>query len=305
MTAPQATASIARRAAALDAALVAPGPAWKAHWVHASLAAVIGLRLATRDWTVLADRPPELRTHTNLLAWVPDLPSGALVALQLIGIVAALAAVARWRPRLAFTVAWASYIVLCGLWSSWGKVMHNDVLTATVAAVWLFASPPGRDVRGGDVAVRWGWPPRASLVVLTTVYFLTGAQKLRHSGLAWALGENMAWVLREGAHGSPFGAAFPQAVADLPLLPQLLASGALLLELTAPLWLLAHRGRIPFALAVAAMHGSIWACLGLDYSAWVLTAAAVAVPLGLPGWQRLPARRRPPAWRRPAAAPAP
>lgn len=91
----------------------------------------------------------------------------------------------------------------------------------------------------------------------------------------------MEWVLREGAHASPFGAELPLAVANLPVVPQLLASGALLLELTAPLLLLWPRTRMLFALAVAVMHTSIWACLGLDYWGWILTAAAVAVPAGV------------------------
>lgn len=280
--------ALARR---LDGVVVAPGEARVARWVHGGIAAVIGLRLAARDWTVLADRAPELRTHANLLGWVPDLPAGGLVALQVLGVLAAGAAFARWRPRLAFAVAWGCYLVLCGLWTSSGKVMHNDVLTVWVGMVWLFAGPPGRDLPPRDRALRWGWPPRASLAVLGCVYFLTGFQKLVHSGPQWALSDNMMWVLLEGAHTSPFGAGFPQTVALLPVVPQLLSSGALLLELTAPVLLWARWTRAPFALGVAAMHTSIWACLGLDYSAWVLTAAAVAVPTGLAPWRDLVRRR--------------
>jgi hypothetical protein len=286
---------LARR---VDEALLAPGEARSARWVHAGVATVVGLRLAARDWTVLADRAPELRTHANLLGWVPDLPAAALVALQVIGVAAAAAAVARWRPRPAFAVAWACYLVLCGLWTSSGKVMHNDVLTVWVGMVWLFAAPPGRAVPPRDRALRWGWPPRASLAVLGCVYFLTGFQKLVHSGPQWAFSDNMTWVLLEGAHGSPFGAGLPQSVALLPVVPQLLSTGALLLELTAPVLLAMRWTRAPFALAVAVMHTSIWACLGLDYSAWVLTAVAVAVPTGLAPWRDLVPRR----WGRVAAA---
>ncbi|WP_211340872.1 hypothetical protein [Xylanimonas allomyrinae] len=289
----------------LDGALVAPGEARTARWVHAGVAAVVGWRLAARDWTVLADRAPDLRTHTNLLGWVPDLPAAGLVAVQVVGVLAAAAAVARWRPRLAFTVAWACYLVLCGLWSSSGKVMHNDVLTVWVGAVWLFAGPPGRGVPPAERAVRWGWPPRASLAVLGGIYFLTGFQKLVHSGPHWAYSDNMRWVLLEGAHSSPFGAAFPQAIANLPVVPQLLASGALLLELASPFLLYGRWTRAPFALAVAAMHTSIWACLGLDYSAWVLTAAAVALPTGLAPWVALRTSRAGGRLARPTSPPRP
>ncbi|MCR6688714.1 hypothetical protein [Cellulomonas sp.] len=56
-----------------------------------------------------------------------------------------------------------------------------------------------------------------------------------------------------------------------------------------------------FALAVAVMHGSIWLFLGIDYLPWVLTAAAVAVPMSLRSDVRLTdaLRRR----ARPTAAP--
>ncbi|GAB2460702.1 hypothetical protein [Xylanimonas ulmi] len=289
-----AAAWLGRERRRFDALLIAPGEARHARWVHAGVAAVVGLRLAARDWTVLADRDPALRTHTNLLGWAPDLPASALIALQVVGVLAAVAAIARLRPRVAFAVAWACYLVLCGLWTSSGKVMHNDVLTVWVGAVWLFASPPGRGVRPRERGAGWGWPPRASLAVLGCVYFLTGFQKLVHSGPRWAFSDNMTWVLLEGAHGSPFGAAFPQAIAHLPVIPQALATGALLLELTAPLWLYWRWTRAPFALAVAVMHTSIWACLGLDYSAWVLTAAAVALPTGLTPWLAALERRRRP-----------
>jgi hypothetical protein len=268
----------------LDARLVAPGPAWRLRWVHALLAALIGWRLLTRDWTVIAERPHALRFRLNAVGWVPDLPAWALVTLQVVGIVAAVLAVARVRPRLAFAVAWSAYTVLCGLWGSSGKFMHNDVLTVTVAAVLLFAVIPGRDVPPRERSVRWGWPPRAALAAVGVVYFLTGVQKLRHSGLEWAFGDNMTWVLLQGRGGSPLGADVVAAIAGTPVLPQLLATGALALELTAPLLVLVRWTRLPFAVSVALMHTSIWACLGLDYSAWVLTVAAVAVPMGLP-WQ--------------------
>jgi hypothetical protein len=69
-----------------------------------------------------------------------------------------------------------------------------------------------------------------------------------------------------------------------------LAGGALLLELTAPLWLAVRRTRLLFVLSVTLMHGSIWLFIGLDYWAWPMTVAAVAVPMALapdrPLWGR-------------------
>ncbi|WP_051703221.1 hypothetical protein [Oerskovia turbata] len=273
--------SLRRAARAVDRALVAPGPAHRLLEVRTLLALVIGLRLATRDWTAIADRPPALTDHGNVMGWLLlTPPTWLLVAVQCAGLVGVVLAVTRRSGRAGFVLAWCTYTALAALWGSSGKVLHPDVLTVTVGFVLLLAADPPRALPATDRSPRWGWPPRAALAVLATVYFLTGAQKLRHSGTGWVLSDNMAWVLRQGASGSPFGDAWVHAVADQTWLTQALAGGALALELTAPVWLAIRVTRIPFVLAVAAMHGSIWAFLGLDYSAWVLTAVAVAVPMG-------------------------
>ncbi|WP_251140959.1 hypothetical protein [Cellulomonas dongxiuzhuiae] len=285
--------------ARVDDRLVAPGPAFRLLEVHTLVALVIGLRLATRDWTLVAERPEVLTFRATLVGWFPaPVPPWLLVALQVAGLVGVTLVVARRSPRAGFALAWVAYTVLAGLWGSSGKVMHNDVLTVTVGAVLLLARVPGRDVGARDERVAWGWPPRAALAVVATVYFLTGAQKLRHSGIDWVVGDNMAWVLRWGR--SPFGDGFTHLVADQPWLPQLLAGGAICLELGAPVLLALRATRIPFALAVLVMHGSIWAFLGLDYWAWVLTVVAVAVPLGLP--RDVPLREAPAALVRAVAA---
>lgn len=276
----------------VDAALVAPGPGYRLVEVQTLLSLLIALRLLGRDWTRIADRPAELTGGLTVVSWLPPLPAAALVVLQVLGVAGVAAVVSRRLPRAGYAVAWSCYTVLTALWGESGKVMHNDVLTVTVGAVLLFASVPGRG-RTGDWSPRWGWPPRAALAVLATVYWLTGAQKLRHSGPEWVFSDNMAWVLRQGAVGH--GSQVAHWVADHLVVSQLLAGGALALELTAPLWLAIRRTRALFAVAVLLMHTSIWWFLGLDYSAWVLTAAAVAVPMSLRPERRLVdvVRRRP------------
>ncbi|MFJ4130016.1 hypothetical protein, partial [Oerskovia enterophila] len=280
--------SLRRAALAVDRALLAPGPAYRLVEVRTLLALVVGLRLATRDWTAIARRPATLTDHGNVMGWLAlTPPAWLLVTVQVAGLAGVALVVARRGGRAGFVLAWCAYTALAALWGSSGKVLHNDVLTVTVAVALLFAADPPRPAHTAPRAPAWGWPPRAALATLATVYFLTGAQKLRHSGTEWVFSDNMSWVLRQGAGGSLFSTRWVQTVADQPVLTQALAGGALALELTAPLWLAIRVARIPFVLAVAAMHGSIWAFLGLDYSAWVLTAAAVAVPLALRPDRRL------------------
>lgn len=270
----------------LDARLVAPGPPARLVAIQVALAVVLGLRLATRDWTVVAQRPAVLTDRVSMLGWMPaPVPVWLLVALQVTGLVGVVLVLVRRAPRVGFATAWAALTVLAGTAGMSGKVMHNDILLVTVGAVLVVAGTPRRGDGRAAPTVAAGWPPRAALAVIGTVYFLTGAQKLRHSGLEWVLGDNMAWVLRQGT--SPFGAGLTQAVADHALLPHALAAGALALELAAPVLLAVRRTRALFALTAAVMHTSIWAFLGLDYSAWVLTVAAVAVPMAVPArWWR-------------------
>ncbi|WP_125776574.1 hypothetical protein [Antribacter gilvus] len=287
---PRPMLSLARR---LDQALLAPATPHALVRLRTLLALVMGLQLATTDWAPIAARPAELTYRLWVLGWLPaPVPEPVLLLLEVAGLAGVALVLARRWPRAGFALAWACYLVLAGLWGASGKFMHNDLLPLTVAFPLLFA-PAVPEGAGRDT--RWGWPPRAALIVLATVYFLTGAQKLRHSGLEWAFGENMAWVLRQGR--SPFGPGLTHFLADTPLLPQLLASGALALELGALVLLALRRTRVPFAVAATAMHLSIWACLGLDYSPWWLTAWAVALATG-PVLQQ---GGKPGGWRRRAA----
>lgn len=269
----------------IDERLTAPGPGYRLLEVHTLVALIIGLRLVARDWAAIADRPAALTDGLTFVSWLPPhVPDRVLVALAVIGVAGVGLVVARRRAQLGFVVAWTAYAVLCALWGSSGKVMHNDVLTVWVGFVLLFARVPERG-QDDERTVAFGWPPRAALAVLAVVYWLTGVQKVRHSGFEWAFSDNMTWILRQG--GAAPATGFAHWVADHGVVAGSLATGALLLELTAPVWLAWRRTRALFALSVAVMHTSIWLFLGLDYSAWVLTAAAVAVPMSLAPVRRL------------------
>ena len=271
----------------IDERLVAPGPGFRVAEIQILLAAVIALRLATRDWSLIAERPAALRDGLTVMSWYTGTPTPvALVAVQGVGLACALLVFARVRPHLAFIGLWIAFTSLTALWGSSGKVMHNDVLTVLAASVFLFASTPHAS-GWRDVRVRYGWPPRAALAVLAMAYFVSGAQKLVHSGPGWVFSDNMTWVLRLGLSAHLSGGARPvaedvaHAVAQYGWVSASLAGGALLLELTAPLWLAVRRTRLLFVVSVTLMHGSIWLFIGLDYWAWPLTVAAVAVPMSL------------------------
>lgn len=263
---------------AWDRRLVAPGPADRLRLLQVLLVVAIGCRLALRRWWSLVDRPDELFDPVPILSWMSDPPGTTLiVAVWLVGLAAtaiALALLVRRRPAgTALVVAWASLVVLAGLWGSSGKILHNDLLLVTVSVPAFLAGSP----RGTASTTRSGWPPRAAIAVLGTVYFLTGYQKLRHSGLEWVFSSNMTWVIRQGT--PRIDADLVRWIADRQWLTQAMAGGALALEITAPLLLAWRRTRVAFAIAATAMHTSIWMFLGLDYYGWVLAVWAVVIPM--------------------------
>lgn len=263
----------------IDAALVAPGTAHHLAAVRSGLAAVITLRLATGPYAQLAGQPAALLRPPDILSWLGSMPpSAVLVAVQLVGTIAGLAAAAGRRPAVTFALTWVSLLVLAGLRGSLGKILHNDVLLLLVAVPVVLA-PAG--ARWGDqrVSARWGWPVRAALAVMGVVYLACGVQKLRHTGIAWVAGDNMRWVLWSAAAGARAPtAAVARFIADRAWLSHVAAGGLLGVELAAPVLLARPRTRTAFIALAVALHLGTWLTLGLDYWGWALTVVVVAVP---------------------------
>ncbi|NLD76859.1 MAG: hypothetical protein GX643_09360 [Acidimicrobiales bacterium] len=289
----------------LDRRLVAPGPLGRLSLLRCLLAVVIGVRLVLRRWWVMTERPADAFIPVPVLSWLSDQPGlAAIGAVWVVGVAAVtVAAWTSWsvargrlaerRDRLAgpaFVVAWLSLVVLAGLWGSSGKILHNDILLIALCTPVVLAGTPRAGDRSSDVEGRWGWPPRAALALLGVVYFLTGFQKLRHSGLEWVFSSNMTWVIRQG--NPRIGEELSRSIADQLWFTQALAGGALLLEVLAPLLLLVRPTRLVFAASATLMHLSIWAFLGLDYYGWVLTVWAVVIPMTLVGDRVLTGGRR-------------
>ena len=267
----------------VDAAYMAPGSAHALGCVRVALAVLIGLRVALGPYVALTDQPDALFVPAFVVSWLSSMPpAGVIVAVQVVGVAAAVACIAGRRPRASFAVAWIALLFLAGLRGSLGKVLHNDVLLLLAAAPLLFA--PG-DARPGDrrTSSAWGWPVRASLAVAAAVYLVAGLQKLRHSGLDWVTSDNMRWVLYGGAaSGRAPTDAIARAVADRAWASQLAAAGILTLELGAPVALALRSWRVPFAVAAVALHIGTWLTLGLDYWAWAATIVVITIP-----WDRL------------------
>jgi hypothetical protein len=282
----------ARLRAALDEALWGPETAARLVVVHVGLSALIGLRIVAGSYRQLAGTPAALVDPAPFLGFLDRMPSASMfVALQVVGGLAALAAVLRRRPQLAFAVAWVSYLVLAGLRGSRGKVLHNDLLLLWVSAPFLLA-PAAVDLRDRIARRRYGWPIRVAIVITALIYLFAGYHKLRRSGPSWAYGDNMRYVALWGPSiGSSGWKELAQWTGEHVWVSR--ASGVFILgfELAFPVVVFVPRLRVLFALGAVFLHVSTWFLLGLDYWAWALT-----VPLVLIDWpslaRRLDARRR-------------
>ena len=269
--------TLLKRIRAIDHRLTGPGSARTLTQVRTALVLVIGLRLLLRDWWLVSTVPVPLFDPVAVISWMSGPPSRNLVtALWVVGLVATALCAAQRRPQLSFAVAWVCLLVLCATWSSTGKVMHNDILLLWASVPMVFVGSPRRGELD-QVDERWCWAPRASLIIVAAIYFVAGFQKLNHSGLAWVFSDNLSWVLRQGS--SPVSPTMFHTIARFTWLTMLIAGLSLVAELLAPVLLGFRRTRLWFLAIAFALHGNIWMAMGLDYGGWVLTVAAVTIPL--------------------------
>ena len=262
--------------AAADSWLFTPGSAHALACARIVLASLLGIRIAFGPYRGLADQPAALFHPPPFLTWLDGVPSTwVLVTLQVIGTVAAGAAVVGWRARGSFRVAWGALLVLAGLRGSFGKILHNDVLLVLAAIPFLVAP---LDARLGDRrrSPAWGFALRASAVVVAAAYVFCGLQKLRHTGISWVTSDNMRWIMDGAARSARSPAPdLARDIADTPWLATSLAAGLLAFELTFWLCVPLRQLRVVALAAAAALHAGTALLLGLDYWSWIVVDVAV------------------------------
>jgi hypothetical protein len=249
------------------------------------LCAVLTWRLTRGVFVDLAGQPADLsrpRSFMNLFSSQPD--RGLVLAAQIGGIAAGALATVGLFARATLPVAWAAGMLLNGMVTSNGKIMHNDVLLllclvplliAPTADAWsLDALRKGRE---GSASVRYGWPVRTALLVVVGAYFFTGFAKLATAGPAWATSSNMRWVLYLSSDSQASPNPFALFVADRAWLAHLVAAATMLLELSFPVILWRPRLRLAYALGAAGLHGGIWLAMRLDYFAMAATAVIILI----------------------------
>ena len=267
--------------------MFAPGDPRRLAAVRIGLCSLLALRLSRPLFVRLAGQPAVLFRPLSFMHLLPAMPSRPVtLAVQIVGVAAAVFAAVGLRARLSLPVAWACGLFLNGMATSVGKVVHNDVtlllalvplLPAPSADAWsldrlLAHRPPA------ESSTRYGWPVRTAMVVVAGAYFFSGFNKLVFSGPAWVTSGNLRWVLytASDARARPVAAAL--FIADRPWLAHLVAAATVIIELGFPLVLWKPNLAWVWVPGAVGLHAAIWATMHLGYSAWAVTAIVVFVP---------------------------
>jgi hypothetical protein len=284
MSAASAAVAIPRR---VDRWIFQPGSARRLAAVRIGMCVLLAGRLSRPFYLQLAGQPRVLFRPISFMHLFPSLPPrGVVLTIEIVAFVAALLGATGLFARAALPVAWLGALFLDGMWTSVGQPMHNETLLtlgmfpllfARTADAWSVPAWWKRRPRH-ERSVAYGWPLRAAMIVIAGGYFFSGFYKLIFSGPAWALGDNLRWVMYgiSDQNARPIGPAI--FLAAHPLLTHIVAVAALLTELAFPLVLWKPRAGWILVPAVVLMHLGIGLTMHLDYSVWALTAVIVFVP---------------------------
>lgn len=264
----------------------------------------------------VAALPPALRIAPDGAAWLALLPLAVPAVKFGVALVyaAALFALIGFHARLALAVATLAGLYTLGVAQLGGAVFHchhllwcsallgaspcSDALS--VDAWWMARRHPGQ---APAPAVCYGLPLRIAWTLFGVVFFFPGLWKLRTSGWAWIVSDNLQnqmyvkWL--------QMGGYLPSLRIDkVPLLCHAIAAFVVLLELSFPLLVFLSALRKLAVLCALLFHLGAWLYMGIDYSnlwpCYVIFFDWTAVL----GWlrARLPGPRKPLAYRLPSHA---
>lgn len=246
--------------------------------VRRLFAALLLVRILTWRYHDFADLPRELVWHVWYWDWLERMPPvPAMVAIQVVGAVAAVGVLTRRRVNQCFVVAWVAFLALAGLRSGVGKVLHNDALPLIAMVPFLWPGPTARSEPCAPA--RAGWPLRSAQLLVATIYFLTGVQKLVHSGIEWVTTDNMRWIMEGAARDGVLGAV-PEWIASQPILWRTSAVALLGMELLFPLALVHRWPRRLVVTGAVTMHVMTLVTLRLDYLSWAGVVLVLFVDWG-------------------------
>ncbi len=215
--------------------------------------------------------------------WTPLGPQG-MWALGLIWKASLLLAGIGLFTRFSCAAAFGLSLYLLGMQNNFGKLEHNDPIIIwcfLILAVgrsgdaWsldqLIAAIRGNRPPGPHAEYRW--PLRMMQLLMAMIFCIAGFSKLRTSGVAWALSDNLRNVfLMEHYLANP-ALSWGVWIAAHPMLCRLLAVASLTAEVTAPLALLSRWARWIIIPSLFAVQLGNQLLLGIDFRQFMLCYA--------------------------------
>lgn len=163
-------------------------------------------------------------------------------------------------------INFVSYFFLAGIMLNFGKVHHVNHMPVFIMGIMALSFNPGSYSVDSLLARLFGkrlptptaWALKTAQIYMCLVYFASGIQKMRLSGLDWIFSDNMQHILLTRPTLTPLGLW----VAQYPLLCKAMAFTAVWAEITAPLALFSRRYRLFVIPTLFMFHIGAFATLG-------------------------------------------
>jgi len=195
----------------------------------------------------------------RLLHLPPVSPVGALV-LQVVLVLACVAGMLGWRPRLTGAAVGIGFGVWMLYSNGYGYIAHDHL--ALLVAVWVLPTVPSASWRDDTESEAAGWALRCIQLAVVATYFLSVLAKILASGsvAAWANSAILAWAIIR--RGTPWAAW----LLHVPWIFVPAQWAAVAMELSSPLALFLRGRALSVLIAVfLGFHLSTFLLLGIHF----------------------------------------
>lgn len=233
------------------------------------------------DFTFLAEYPGQMWHPVPLLEAVgltAQLSYAMVVFLKSVWLLSLLMACVGLFTRFSIVVSFLIGLYLLAATHSLSKINHSDAALIFTMFVLIFSrcgdgfsiDSLRRSVRLGGVPValsgEYHWPVQIIRIIWVVVFFLAGVAKLRRGGMDWMISDSMAnLILRKQLIWEP-PTSLGWFFLENPWTCQVMATGAVVLELLAPLVLFSKVARLLIVPAMLGMQIGIRLIMGDDFT---------------------------------------